>query len=86
VKVPGLFELEELDGEELGGDDFDVVGERDDFVVIGELFVGACAEVDVGNGDETDVWGTETGVFVLVEVACCSALEEGQSQLRSQNN
>jgi hypothetical protein len=55
--VPGLFELEELDGEELGG-----------------------------NGDETDVWGTETGVFVLVEVACCSALEEGQSQLRSQNS
>jgi hypothetical protein len=63
-----------------------VVGERDDFVVIGDLFVGACAEVDVGNGDETDVWGTETRVFVLVEVACCSALEEDQSQLRSQNS
>jgi hypothetical protein len=48
--------------------------------------VGACAdvvEVDIGssNDDERDVWGTETGVFV--EVACCSDLEEGQSQLRS---
>ena len=81
----GFVELEELFGR-VDEEVVEVVGERDDFVVIGELFVGACAEVDVGNGDETDVWGTETGVFVLVEVACCSALEEGQSQPRSQNN
>lgn len=81
----GFVELEELVGR-VDGEVVEVVGERDDFVVIGEVFVGACANVvedDVGSSDddEGDVWGTETGVFV--EVACCSALEEGQSQLRS---
>jgi hypothetical protein len=55
VKVPGLFELEELDGEEFDGDDVDVVGDRVDFVVMGDVFVGACAEVDVGNRDEIEV-------------------------------
>ena len=81
----GFVELEELFGR-VDEEVVEVVGERDDFVVIGEVFVGACAdvvEVDVGSSDddERDVWGTETGVFV--EVACCSDLEEGQSQLRS---
>jgi hypothetical protein len=85
VKVVGFVELEELFGR-VDEEVVEVVGERDDFVVIGEVFVGACAdvvEVDVGSSDddERDVWGTETGVFV--EVACCSDLEEGQSQLRS---
>jgi len=83
--VVGFVELEELFGR-VDEEVVEVVGERDDFVVIGEVFVGACAdvvEVDVGSSDddERDVWGTETGVFV--EVACCSDLEEGQSQLRS---
>jgi hypothetical protein len=81
----GFVELEELFGR-VDGEVLEVVGERDDFVVIGEVFVGACAdvvEVDVGssNVDERDVWGIETGVFV--EVACCPDLEKGQSQLRS---
>jgi hypothetical protein len=85
VKVVGFVELEELFGR-VDGKVVEVVGERDNFVVIREVLVGACAdvvEVDIGssNDDERDVWGTETGVFV--EVACCSDLEEGQSQLRS---
>lgn len=83
MKVVGFVELAELFGR-VDGEVVEVVGEREDFVVIGEVFVGAdVVEVDVesSDDDERDVWGTETGVFVAV--ACCSDLEEGQSQLRS---